>query len=62
MSTYPAHRDECNHGVTFDPEAARDLSADEVRRRWPRFSGFCFRCGFSGIFYASFEHYVAGDW
>ena len=38
----------------------------EVRKRWPR--GWftpekpCPTCGFVGIYYASREHYAAGDW
>ena len=35
----------------------------EVRRRWPRLHGPCpLKCGFSGIAYASPEHYALGDW
>lgn len=35
----------------------------EVRRRWPRLDGRCPKgCGFSGIAYASYEHYTMGDW
>lgn len=35
----------------------------EVRRRWPRLDGVCpKRCGFVGIGYASYTHYVMGDW
>ncbi len=53
----------CKHGVTFDPEAARGLPSEEVRRRWPRMGGHCpLGCGFYGVAYASLEHYVAGDW
>jgi hypothetical protein len=37
------------------------MPADEVRRLYPRFHGIC-RCGYRGIAYASFQHYVAGDW
>lgn len=33
----------------------------EVRRRWPRGSQ-CPDCGEVGIFYASPDHYVLGDW
>lgn len=33
-----------------------------VRSMWPRFEGVCESCGYRGISYASFEHYVAGDW
>lgn len=53
----------CDHGVTFDSEAAHGLPSYEVRQRWPRGFGPCPKgCGFTGIAYASFEHYVAGDW
>lgn len=62
----------CDHGVTFDiveycrlPFEKRTVT--ELRKRWPR--GYfteekpCPRCGFSnGIVYASYEHYIAGDW
>jgi hypothetical protein len=49
------------HIPAFDADAARGLSADEVRQRWPRFEGEC-ECGYSGIAYASMQHYAAGDW
>lgn len=58
----------CDHGVTFDEEAfmqrvlQKPLSPYEVRKRWPRFAGTCQLCGFSGIYYASYMHYIAGDW
>jgi hypothetical protein len=53
----------CDHGVTFDSKESEGLSAYEVRRRWPRLFGECPKgCGFKGIGYASFEHYIAGDW
>ena len=53
---------ECNHGCTFDEDAARGLSANEVRRRWPRFHGICSECGYRGIYYASAMQYISGDW
>ncbi len=40
----------------------KPLSSYEVRKRWPRFSGTCQRCGYTGIYYASYMHYIAGDW
>ena len=46
----------------FDEEAATGLTAEEVRKRWPRFSGHCRHCGFYGASYASRWHYIAGDW
>jgi hypothetical protein len=37
--------------------------AREVRKRFPRLEGNCPKgCGYSGIAYASAEHYAAGDW
>lgn len=55
---------DCDHSkvVSFDEEASKGLSSAEIRKRWPRFTGTCPDCGFSGIFYASFMHYVSGDW
>ena len=38
-------------------------ASDEIKRRWPRLSGPCPKgCGFNGIAYASWEHYISGDW
>lgn len=35
----------------------------EIRKRWPRLAGSCPKgCGFNGIAYASYEHYIYGDW
>ncbi len=55
--------EECGHegAAEFDEEAARGLDAAEVQRRWPRGS-WCPRCGKRAIFYASYAHYIAGDW
>jgi len=50
------------HFPAFDEEAAKGLSAEDVRRRWPRRFGPCSACGEGGIAYASFLHYVSGDW
>jgi hypothetical protein len=57
----------CEHkkvSPSFDKEVAdsKKLTAREVRKRWPRFSGKCPDCGQEGIFYASAEHYFYGDW
>jgi hypothetical protein len=48
--------------VEFDAQAAKGLSAHEVRARWPRVSDHCPQCGDRVICYASSEHYYAGDW
>ena len=58
-------KEKCDHGVTFDHEAARaeKLSSYQVRERWPRLFGECPKgCGFNGIGYASRAHFVYGDW
>lgn len=56
---------ECKHPKTlpaFDEAAARGLGAGEVRARWPRFYGPCPDCGAQMIAYASYLHYLMGDW
>lgn len=55
----------CEHpltAVTFDEEASKGLSSQEIRKRWPRFHGPCPDCGETMIVYASYLHYVMGDW
>lgn len=55
----------CEHKnlpVKFDSEKARGMDSYWVREQYPRFSGNCPDCGERMIGYASFEHYVAGDW
>ena len=52
----------CDHGVKFDSEAAKTMTTQQVHERFPRFDGTCPTCGWSGIAYASWEHFVAGDW
>jgi len=38
-------------------------AATEIRKRWPRLSGLCpLGCGYNGIYYASEDHYIMGDW
>lgn len=85
-------QEKCDHGITFDEEAACKILQDaeaarpkptsqeeaavafimgnpgagNVRRRWPR--GWftkkkpCPKCGYVGIAYASYMHYILGDW
>ena len=50
------------HTPVFDAEAAKGLSDTEIRRLWPRFFGACSLCGESTIIYASWAHYIQGDW
>lgn len=55
----------CEHKnlpVYFDAEKSRGLTANQVRNDYPRFHGKCPDCGETMIGYASFEHYIAGDW
>ena len=60
---HPYRETECDHGITFDRDAAKDLTKEEVRQRWPRLFGICPKgCGYNGIYYASMAHYVYGDW
>lgn len=57
--------EKCEHEgakVEYDSEAAKGLDAREIKKRWPRFFGPCPDCGAQLIKYASFEHYIAGDW
>lgn len=56
---------ECAHdGITpaFDEDAAKGLSAREVRKRWPRFEGQCPACRQHVVAYASWAHYIYGDY
>lgn len=62
----------CNHSVTFDEAkyeafCSQHRRGDEqvafIRKNWPRLDSQCPKgCGYVGIYYASFLHYVAGDW
>ncbi len=53
----------CDHGVHFDSKASANMSSHQVRQVYPRLFGKCPKgCGYEGIAYASFEHYVSGDW
>lgn len=59
---------DCDHGVTFDVEAAKlvapgPMQTQTIRTLWPRLFGPCPKgCGFNGIAYASTAHFVYGDW
>lgn len=56
-------QDLCDHGVTFDQQESTGLSSFEIKKRWPRLYGRCPKnCGYNGIAYASYMHYLAGDW
>jgi hypothetical protein len=55
----------CKH-PKVTPEFSSTLAAlstvEQIRERWPRFDGICPDCSDHVIVYASYEHYVAGDW
>lgn len=56
---------ECDHGIRFDKDMAEGfrMTSAEIKNRWPRLEGECTKgCGYRGIAYASFAHYVYGDW
>jgi hypothetical protein len=54
---------DCDHGVVFDEEAAKKMTAIEIKRIYPRLCGECPKgCGYNGIAYASAMHYYSGDW
>lgn len=57
---------DCEHPKlvpAFDAVAAETMTSTEVRRAFPRGSGICPDCGENmAAVYASFEHYVKGDW
>lgn len=55
----------CKHEnlpVKFDPEAAAGKDNAWVRKNFPRFFGPCPDCAENMIGYASFQHFIAGDW
>jgi hypothetical protein len=54
---------DCDHGIKFDEKECVGLSAAEVRQQWPRLDGECpMGCGYNGIAYLNFLHYLAGDY
>jgi len=58
-----ASQDHCSHSIQFDYEKAKHMSSEEVRKNYPRQAGLCpLGCGYNGVSYASYEHYLAGDW
>lgn len=51
---------------TMDPMLAFVMGppgSSKIRKRWPRLDGLCPKgCGYRGIAYASYSHYIYGDW
>lgn len=61
----PQKKPACEHKLIsppYDEQAAKGLSVHEVRERWPRFDGICPECRQKVIVYASFLHFLRGDW
>lgn len=55
----------CKHPrcqVYFDYDRAMKMTVEEIHKEFPRFCGTCPDCGWYGVLYASYEHYIAGDW
>jgi len=50
--------------VAFDEKAAKGMTSDEVREVYPRKYLQCTNpeCSYQVVAYASFSHYIAGDW
>lgn len=38
------------------------LSVQEIREKYPRVTSTCASCGTTTVRYASYLHYIAGDW
>lgn len=58
-------KSECEHTSlkpAFDEEKAKTMTASQVRQTYPRAYGKCKECGWEGIMYASYAHYIYGDW
>jgi len=57
--------DGCKHEAVlpqFDWETAQTMTPTEVRKKFPRFHGVCPGCNEQVVVYASYEHYLSGDW
>ena len=46
----------------FSWDKAQKMTVHEVRATYPRVNWTCEHCGGYGVSYASFEHYIAGDY
>ena len=50
-------------GFIMGSPAHVEARMEEASSRWPRLDGRCpLGCGYTGIAYASYHHYIAGDW
>lgn len=55
----------CNHEAAtppFDQALCEGRTSDWVRQHFPRFYGQCPTCGSVITVYASYTHFLAGDW
>ncbi len=63
--TKAVSQESCTHKSVmpeYDEEAAKGLSAEEIRKRWPRFHGRCPDCNQMVILYACVDQYIMGDY
>lgn len=47
--------------INFHRPSAKLMTPDEIRQWYPR-QGFVCECGFQCVYYASFAHYIMGDY
>lgn len=63
MSSLKEDQEECTACLpVFDEELSKEMDSSAVRKTYPRWHGTCALCGFKGIRYASYMHYLCGDW
>lgn len=65
MSEYEIPANTCTHPQVMPQYRDADfenLSASEIKQKFPRFFGQCPDCGEQVILYSSTLHYIAGDW
>lgn len=65
QSSVVSSESRCSHDkceVAFDDEKAAEMTVQEIRKVYPRFSGTCPDCNVQVIKYASGAHYHMGDW
>lgn len=62
----PGDNEPCTHRrlplPIFDEKKARRMTRAEIKRNYPRTAAVCPDCGNTVVLYASYVHYIAGDW
>lgn len=46
----------------FDEEMAKGMTVEQIRKHFPRGYEWCHDCQSNVILYASYAHYIYGDW